>query len=108
MNLWSIELLDAVVRRELDALPPDQIARFLRIGDLIQALGLERVGAPHLKHLEGPLWEIRLKGRDGVSRALHVVAAHKRIVVVRLFVKKTEKTPRHEIELALKRAERVT
>jgi len=95
------------VEAELNALPADQIALFLRIGDLIQVLGLERVGEPHVKHIEGPLWEMRLKGRDGISRALYVVARPKRVVVVRVFVKKTQKTPRREIELALKRAEDV-
>ena len=92
---------------ELNALPADQIARFLRIGDLIQVLGLERVGEPHVKHIEGPLLEMRLKGRDGISRALYVVARPRRVVVARVFVKKTQKTPRREIELALKRAEDV-
>lgn len=89
------------------ALPSDQIARFLRIADLIQALGLERVGEPHVKHIEGPLWEMRMKGRDGISRAFYVVARPKRVVVVRVFVKKAQKAPRREIELALKRAEEV-
>lgn len=105
--MWSIEILNDAVKAELNALPADQIARFLRIGDLIQALGLERVGEPHVKHTEGPLWEMRMKGRDGISRALYVVARPKRVVVVRDFVKKTQKTPRREIELALKRAEDV-
>jgi phage-related protein len=105
--MWDVEFLDEGVRAELDALPADQIARFLRIVDLIVSLGLEHVGEPHVKHLEGPLWEMRLKGRDGVSRALYVAARRKRIVVVRIFVKKTQKTPRREIELALKRAENV-
>ena len=48
-----------------------------------------------------------LKGRDGISRALYVVAKPKRVVVVRVFIKKTQKTPRKEIELALKRAKEV-
>ena len=74
---------------------------------LIQVLGLERVGEPHVKHIEGSLWEMRLKGRNGISRALYVVARPRRVVVVRVFVKKTQKTPRREIELALKRAEDV-
>lgn len=104
---WSIELLDDAVRAELEALPADQKARFLRIGELIEALGLEHVGEPHVKHIDGALWEMRLTGRDGISRALYVVARPKRIVVVRVFIKKTQKTPRREIELALKRAERV-
>jgi len=105
--MWSIEILNDAVEAELNALPADQIARFLRIGELIQVLGLERVGEPHVKHIEGPLWEMRLKGRDGISRALYVVARPRRVVVVRVFVKKTQKTPRREIELALKRAEDV-
>jgi phage-related protein len=105
--MWTIETLDDAVKAELNALPADQIARFLRIGDMIQALGLERVGEPHVKHIEGPLWEMRMKGRDGISRAFYVVARPKRVVVVRVFVKKTQKTPRREIELALKRAEDV-
>ena len=105
--MWTIEILNDAVEAELNALPADQIARFLRIGDLIQVLGLERVGEPHVKHIEGSLWEMRLKGRDGISRALYVVARPRRVVVVRVFVKKTQKTPRREIELALKRAEDV-
>ena len=105
--MWTIEILNDAVDAELNALPADQIARFLRIGDLIQVLGLERVGEPHVKHIEGSLWEMRLKGRNGISRALYVVARPRRVVVVRVFVKKTQKTPRREIELALKRAEDV-
>ncbi len=104
---WTVEILNDAVRAELEALPADQIARFLRISDLIQSLGLERVREPHVKHLEGPLWEIRMKGRDGISRAIYVVARPRRVVVVRVFSKKTQKTPRREIELALKRAEDV-
>jgi phage-related protein len=105
---WTIEILNDVVRAELDALPADQIARFLRIGELIRTIGLDRVREPHVRHLEGRLWEIRMKGRDGISRAIYVVARPRRVVVVRVFVKKTEKTPRSEIELALKRVEDVT
>jgi phage-related protein len=59
---------------------------------------------PQVKHIDGKLWEMRLKGRDGISRALYVTATGKRVVVVRVFVKKTQKTPNAEIELALRRA----
>jgi phage-related protein len=50
---------------------------------------------------------MRLKGRSGISRALYVTAAGKRAVIVRVFTKKTEKTARGEIELALTRAKSV-
>ncbi|MEO9460754.1 MAG: type II toxin-antitoxin system RelE/ParE family toxin [Lentilitoribacter sp.] len=104
---WIIETLDATVDAELDALPADQLAKFIRIGEMIQSLGLNNVREPHVKHLESSLWEIRMKGRDGISRGLYVVAKPKRVVVVRVFTKKTQKTPRREIELALKRAKEV-
>lgn len=50
---------------------------------------------------------MRMKGRDGIARAVYVTAAERRVVVVRVFAKKTQKTPRSEIELALKRAKEV-
>lgn len=102
---WAVETLNAVVDRELRALPPDMRARFAHICELIAAVGLERMGAPHVQHLTGPLWEMRMSGRDGISRALYVAARGRRVVVVRVFVKKTRRTPRREIELALRRAE---
>jgi ribosome-binding protein aMBF1 (putative translation factor) len=46
---------------------------------------------------------LRLTGRDGIARALYVTAVGRRVVVVRAFVKKKQKTPRSEIELALQR-----
>ena len=104
---WSVETLSPVVDQELDALPADQKARFLRIAELIEAKGLERVREPYVKHIEGPLWEIRMKARDGISRALYVTATGRRVVVVRVFVKKTQKTPRREIKRALDRAKEV-
>jgi len=51
---------------------------------------------------------MRLKGKDGIARAIYVAAYGKRVVVVRVFVKKTQKTPRREIRLARERAKEVT
>ena len=104
---WIVELLDARVRDEIEALPADMKARFRRIVELIQGHGLEPMRDPHVKHLEGPLWEIRMKGKDGISRAIYVTAQGRRVVVVRAFVKKTPKTPRREIDIALQRAKEV-
>lgn len=105
---WIVELLDARVRDELEALPADMKARFRRIVELIQGHGLEQMREPHVKHLEGHLWEMRMKGRDGISRAIYVTARGRRVVVVRVFVKNTQKTPRREIDLALERAREVS
>jgi phage-related protein len=105
--LWTVETLNSAVDAELEALPEDMQARFVYISRLIEEFGLEKVREPHVKHLTGRLWEMRLKGRDGISRAIYVTATGRRVVVVRAFIKKTQTTPRNELELAMKRAKEV-
>jgi phage-related protein len=105
---WRVEILNDTVTAEIAALPADMQARFLRLAERISQVGLESLSEPHVKHLEGKLWELRLTGRDGIARALYITAIGRRIVVVRAFVKKTQKTPRTEIELALRRAKEIT
>ncbi len=104
---WSVETLSTDVDEELQTLPADMRARFAHIAFLIEEFGLDQVKEPHVKHLRGPLWEMRMKGRDGISRALYVAAADQRVVVVRVFTKKTQRTPNREIRLALERAKAV-
>ncbi len=86
---------------------PDIWAGFLRLSRLIESHGLEKVHEPYVKHLTGPLWEMRMKGKDGIARAAYVTASGRRVVVVHVFRKKTQKTPRREIEIALRRAKEV-
>jgi phage-related protein len=104
---WRVLTLNATVDRELAALPDDMQARFQQIVGLIREFGLQAMREPQVKHLRGSLWEIRMRGRDGISRALYVTASGQRVVVVRVFVKKTQKTPNDEIALALKRAKEI-
>jgi phage-related protein len=82
-------------------------APLVRISELIESVGLPNVKEPHVCHIRESLWEIRLKGKAGIARALYVTAKEQRAVIVRAFVKKTEKTPSGEIELALQRAKEV-
>jgi phage-related protein len=104
---WTVETLDKTVDEELGALPADMQARFFRIAELIEDKGLQNVKEPYVKPIEGKLWEIRMKGKDGISRALYVTAKQQRVVVVRVFIKKTQKTPKSEIKIALKRAKEI-
>lgn len=101
---WRVETLNSGVDRELASLPGDMRAHLIRIGELIEAVGLPSVGLPHVRHLHGPLWEMRLRDRAGIARALYVTARGQRVVIVRAIIKKTEKTPGREIALALDRA----
>lgn len=104
---WEVVFLDEEVQAALDRMPEDIQARFERIVRLIEGHGLENVREPHVKHLDGPVWEMRMRGRDGIARAAYVTASGRRVVVIHAFIKKTQKTPRREIEIALQRAKEV-
>jgi phage-related protein len=104
---WTFVFVNAEAKAELDRLPADLRASFERIVRLVQAFGLERVHEPYIKHMEGHIWEMRLRGRDRIARALYLTARGRRVVILRVFVKKTQRTPRREIELARRRAQEV-
>jgi phage-related protein len=104
---WRVEFLDEEVETALEAMPVDIRASFPRISRLIESEGIHKLREPYVKHLEGPVWEMRMKGRDGVARAAYVTATGQRVVVVHVFPEKTKKTPRREIETALRRAKEV-
>ncbi len=105
--MWTVETLNTAVDAEMAALPTDMRARLVRVANLIESTGLGQLPHDTVKHLEGKLWEIRIKGQAGISRAIYVTATGKRVVIVRVFVKKTRKTPNKELELARARAKEV-
>lgn len=100
---WVVETLNETVDKELEILEPSLKAKFLRIAEMLEQLGPDKVREPHVKPLEKKLWEIRMKGQSGIARAIYITVRERRIVVLHAFVKKTQKTPRLAIELALKR-----
>jgi len=104
---WTVETLNAAVDDEIAALPVDMRARLVRLTELIEQLGLEALPRDSVKHLEDKLWELRMTGRDGISRAIYVTASGRRVVIVRVFIKKTQKTSERELKLARQRAKEV-
>jgi phage-related protein len=107
-GMWSVVYLNDAVRAEVESLSADLQAKFRRIVELIQSRGLERTREPYVKHLDGRLWEMRLKGRDNIARVIYVAASGRRLVVLHAFIKKTDKTPRRALEIAKERAKEVT
>jgi phage-related protein len=105
--MWTVEILNEIVADEIASLPKDIQAAFLRLSERIVAVGLERIREPHVKHLRGKLWEMRLSGRGGIGRTIYVTVTGRRVVVVHAFVKKTQKTPPSALELAEQRAKEV-
>jgi phage-related protein len=104
---WTVEVLDQTVAAELEAWPQELRAALTRIIDRIISVGLERLGEPHVRHIEGKLWEMRLSANRMEGRALYVAAVGRRVIIVLAFVKKTRKTPDRYIRLARERARRI-
>jgi phage-related protein len=103
---WRVELLDAAAA-ELEAWPNSVRAAFLKIAERIEGVGLANVHEPHVKHLQGKLWEMRLSAGGNDGRALYVTTSGRRVIVVAAFMKKSRKTPDRWIEVALERAAEV-
>ena len=100
---WRVDVLSQSVVEEIDALPPDMRAKLDHIVRMIEELGLHQVREPYIKALQGKLWEIRIKGRDGIARAICVTVKERRVVILHAFRKKTRKTPEAAIRTALSR-----
>ncbi len=99
---WQVTLIKAA-EKELALLPAELKARFLRVAELLETFGPQKVGLPHVRPLESKLWEMRMSGKDGIARAVYVAASGRCLIVLHVFVKKTQATPRHAIETALAR-----
>jgi phage-related protein len=100
---WHVGFIGELPKKEFLSLPIDLIAEFLWIIDLMRTYGLENVGMPYIKHVQGKLWEIRAKGKNQTGRGIYIALTGKRAAISRIFVKITPQTPQQEIELALRR-----
>lgn len=57
---WVVETLNAAVDAEVNEFAVDVRAQLARISFMIEEFGLERMREPHVKHLRGPIWEMRM------------------------------------------------
>ena len=91
---WTVVALP-IAQVEIDALPQGLRARLLRLMKLIEDHGLDKLREPHVKHLDGKLWELRAMAPEGIARSVYLAVAGRRVVVLHGFVKKTQsRSPR--------------
>lgn len=94
------------VRREVSALPDSLAARYVVLTRRMVQFG-PNLGEPHTKALRGGLFELRLKGAEGIARVFYCTLVRQRIVVLHSFVKKAEKLPPRELRTAEQRMKEV-
>lgn len=91
-----------VVAEFLDSLPAKHQAKAFREIDLLEEFG-NALKEPYVKHIEGEIWELRIRFSSDISRIFYFIWNAETIVLLHGFLKKTQKTPRPEIETAKKR-----
>lgn len=70
---WTVASVSAV-GAEIEVLPVALRARLLRLLETVENVGLEVLRAPHVRHLEGKLWELRVRAKGGIVRGIYVTA----------------------------------
>jgi phage-related protein len=103
---WTVETLD-IVDAEIEDLPLSLQARLVRLMEMVEQVGLEQIHEPHVRHIEGKIWELRAKASEGIARGLYVTMTGRRVVVLHVFVKKSQKMPRSALDIARERMKTV-
>lgn len=90
----------------LDSLQAKESAKIARSIDLLEEYGLA-LGIPHIKKIEQNLWELRIIFGGNIFRIFFSIMQMK-IVLLHGFRKKTQKTPRNEIDIAKNRLKEIS
>ena len=104
---WKVEFYNTKIEKNIEQWPIHLRVKFLKIVDLIQEMGPSELGMPHIKPLKHGLFEIRVKGLEGIARAPFCMIKGKIVIVLSEFIKKTQEMPQREMEIAMKRMKEV-
>ena len=96
---YTIAYYSEAVQKQISELPDTLAARYIVLTRRMVALG-PNLGEPHTKAFGEGLFELRLKGAEGIARVFFCTLVGKRIVMLHSFVKKSERTPLREREIA--------
>jgi len=103
---WNIEYFSSDVENKILALPDGLQARYFKLTDMMLIHG-SNLGLPHTKPLSDGLFELRLKSKEGISRVFYCTKVGENIVMLHSFMKKSQKIPKKEIDVARKRLKEV-
>ena len=96
---YAIAYYSENVQAQILQLPDSLAARYVVLTRRMIALG-PNLGEPHTTAFGDGLFELRLKGAEGIARVFFCTLVGKRIVMLHSFIKKSERTPIRELEVA--------
>lgn len=102
---WTIDFYNGV-EEDILSMPPKIQARMLKLLDLIEEHGAN-LGSPHTEPMGDGLFEIRAKAKEGIGRSLFCYMQGQKVCVLVAFVKKAQKTPKQQLDLAKLRMKEV-
>ena len=103
---YQIEYFSPDLQDQILSLPDTLAARYIVLTRRMVALGAN-LGEPHTKAMGEGLFELRLKGAEGIARVFYCTVVGKRIFMLHAYVKKTQKTPKTDLQLAINRMKEV-
>ena len=96
---YTITYYSETVQTDIADLPETLIARYLTLTKRMSEYG-PNLGLPHTQAMGEGLFELRLKGAEGIARVFYCTLIGQRIVMLHSFIKKTQKTPIRELHVA--------
>ena len=106
MMKWTIEYYSQNVQDWVGKMPVSIRAAYAKLTDLLAEFGVD-LRLPHSRAMGDGLFELRPKGKEGIARVFYCTLVGKRIVVLHGFIKKTQETPRKELEITIRRMKEV-
>jgi phage-related protein len=103
---FEITYYSTKVQEQIIELPDTLAARYIVLTRRMLAIG-PNLGEPHTKPMGSGLFELRLKGAEGIARVFFCMLIGKRIVMLHSFIKKTDRTPKRELEIAQDRMKEI-
>lgn len=98
---YETEMGDRPAQEFLDSLDPKMFARTARAVEMLAVNG-NNLREPYSKPVEDGIFELRTQAGNDISRVLFFFFTGKKIVLTNGFIKKTQKTPKAEVEKAKK------
>jgi phage-related protein len=99
---WKVTFFNNKVEEDTMSFPAGILANLLHILEMIEEFG-PNIGKPYTAAMGNGLFEIRAKGKEGIGRALFCIEKEKEIIILNSFIKKTQKTPKRELDKARNR-----
>jgi phage-related protein len=103
---YIILYYNEALQTEIMSLPNTLQARYIGLTARMMVNGAN-LGSPHTEAVRDGLFELRLKGAEGIARVFYCTLVGRQIVMLHCFVKKSQRTPLNELRIAEKRMQEI-